>query len=756
MAKKEQAIQQPVEIDASKGVASLKELQKLVNELNKSLRITANIMKDLGGSHSVALAGALSPSRDMAGTNAAVKGFVQGTESMTALERRTAEKLSAKAAVMQQQVTNTASARQNDMSRYGTTRVLKIAEQESQVRRGRLDDYATRLSLGQTARADVQQAQAAAHSRWQERAAFTDNAPFRIKAAGAARQDVSETKHIQDNLNYEEATGFREDREKRIQGARTQGVLKRTAAAQAASAQRETFRQQAEADRKVKAADQAAARQQVTEEKAKRAEIDLKNRGGSTIDVIERRGAIQEGLIKLRASLKGSGGGGAGAGGGGAQGNAAAGSQLVGMLPGGGMLNRLGNMMPSVGRGIGAVGAWGSQSVLTTTAIGPALPNAAAGALGGTPLSGGGFVTAVGAGAGAVAGAVGLGLAAGVGGAVALGEYGQGKTEAVYGARKGRIMGMEATGRSMSALGGGKDLRASMFRAGGEGFGAMAGLDDPALLSRQAAFLKARGSSESLSPQDGTAWGWTMGNLQLDPSVAGMGSALGYSGVRGVRMAQRVHAAGADPNQLGSLFAHEQRAAGYGVLGSGVAEKNAAFAKTLAGSGFGGGQYGGIAAVQKLQGVGSGMADSIRGSMSQIGEALVLAKSVKSAGNLLGGLEGVDTMSAQEKFQAMQGSASVPALFGQRWSVAQASGRADRRLGEVEKGGFSGKVGEGEAAHQSTMDTMARQSETLNTLIALQRTLDKMNGVLADNIAFNKKYMETKTSAAAGLTGWFQ
>jgi hypothetical protein len=245
-----------------------------------------------------------------------------------------------------------------------------------------------------------------------------------------------------------------------------------------------------------------------------------------------------------------------------------------------------------------------------------------------------------------------------------------------------------------------------------------------------------------------------MSTLQLDPSVAGMGSALGYSGVRGVRMAQRVHAAGADPNQLGSLFAHEQRAAGYGVLGSGVAEKNAAFAKSLAGSGFGGGQYGGIAAVQKLQGVGGGMADSIRGSMAQIGEALVLAKSVKKSGDLLGGVEGVDTMSAQEKLDAMRGSASKVALFGQRFSVAQASGRADRRLGDVESGGYSGKVGEQDAAHQSGMDQMAMQSETLKTLTTLQQTMEKMNGVLADNIAFNQKYMETKTSAAAGLSGW--
>ena len=364
-------------------------------------------------------------------------------------------------------------------------------------------------------------------------------------------------------------------------------------------------------------------------------------------------------------------------------------------------------------------------------------------------------MTAVGAGAGAVAGAVGLGLAAGVGGAVALGEYGIGKTRDAYGARRGRLIGMEGVARAGSAMGGGQNLGSAFESIGGMGGMSEYGMDSAQALSARGAFLAARGSSETF--RGSRSMNAVMGRYQVDPGIAGSGASLGYSGDQMLSMSERLHNAGAVAGaSMQELFAHEQRAAGYGILGSGVADKNTSFVNTLSRQGFGGGQFGAISAVQKLQGVGGGMADSIRGSMSQIGEALVLAKSVKNAGNLLGGIEGVDTMSAQEKFQAMQGSASVPALFGQRWSVAQASGRAGRATPDVDSPNFSGPRGEADAAHQSAMDQKAQVSKALLTLEKLDRTMEILNTTMVENIEFNKKYMGAKTYAAASLNNGFQ
>jgi len=682
MAKKEQAIQQPIELDASKSVATLKDLQKLVNDLNKSLRVTANIMKDVGGSHSVALAGALSPSRDMAGTNAAVKGFVQGTEAMTALERRKAEGLTARAAFAQQQAASTVAARNDDMARFGTTRFSAIMQQKAQARAQQYADSKKSVELRQGERASVQQAQENTQARWQERAAFTQGAPMRVRDLGRARQDVAETRHIQETLNYDEATGFREDREKRLQSARTQGVMNRAAVTESQRLKRESDKDAAETRRKAKVSDQQAARLQATEEKAKRVDLDLKNRGGSTIDVIERRGAIQEGLIKLRASLKGTGTGRRGGlpGVAGVEGDGPSATQMLGMLPGGGMATRFSSMMsPGSENLFQRMNDWGSSSISKYHMRGPPPPGSAPGTLGPLVTGGRSLGGMVGAGAGVLAGGAALAGGALIGGV----HMAAGKMQGTYGAALGSMMGMEQTFRRTAQAGGGAHVMDSLRAAGGSALRSQFGMTDEAIAGASVSFLDARGMSTASADQGHflRTGEHLMGG---DHTVGGRASALGYSAGRydaSVRAGRQSGLAGAALRAgVGAQLSAEERAAGYGIHGSGIVENNMQFSQQLSRGGFGGRAFGGIAAVNKLQGAGAAPMDSIRGSVRTIADTLVMIEAFKKGGSLPGALDAEAGMNAEDRFNAIRkgGSVSAIALQGLGFSAAQAAGRGDR------------------------------------------------------------------------------
>ena len=607
-----------------------------------------------------------------------------------------------------------------------------------------------------------------------------------IAAQGKAHQANQDVRNIKQGLADIDTTAERVSRSTQVEEVRTGGHKVRTDNTTAAIKERLEATAKAnkeKADKKAadkvvadakKAADAAASQQAAAARKAQFAalsvstfsakeglkqgtsDVNLRNKlaaqGGSALDLVNARARAKIDAQNNAAALRATGGSGGGGGGGGGL----SGSQALSMMPGGGALNRLGQMFPSVGRGIGAFGQWGSHNWGTATRIGPALPGAAQGALGGVGPGGGGFVANAGVG-GTLAGTAGVlagGLAMGAAGAMYIGEKGIGMTRDAFGSRRDRLIGMAATARAGSAMGGSQNLAGALKNMGGASGMADYGIDAQQGLSMQNEYLAARGNTETWK---GSKDWREMSRYGLSMGVAGTGAGLGYTDTKILGMASTMHGAGAVPNAgMQSLFAHEQQAAGVGLLNSGVAKYNTDYARQLSESGYGGGQYGGVAAVQKLQGLGGGMAGSIRGQLGQAADTLAFVKGVKQAGSLVGGAEWTATASARKKMGALDdaGSFAPFAKWGANFSWQQATGRASRAAPNASDPNFGDRRQEDEVHFQGQMDEKAIASKALVALEKMDRNIALMTSNVAENTEFFKKYMALKGGAAGTIAGW--
>lgn len=738
MAKKEQAIQQPVEIDASKGIASLKELQGLVNELNKSLRITANVMKDLGGSHSVALASALSPSRDMKGTNAAVKGFVSGTEALTDLQRAQNQgmNISAKAALAQTQ--STAAARQalneDTLARYGTLNQSAVAKAKAE-----------NISTVAKARADA------------------------IHKTGAAKLHEQGLRDTAKGLKDIEYTAELVDREEKRQAKQTEGfkirvnfqteaqrLRRKEKAEEKEEAERKKAAERAEKEAKARVdrGDRAAA---ALAQKAKFADIGVKAaadkevaKQGTEAAKLANKLALQGGttkeLIELRARLRSSRAARSSSGGAVGESEGVSGRQLLGMLPGGSTVGRLAQMFPAVNRAVGEFSHWGTGSLRTGAppvgGIGPIMQRSALGIAG--------------AGVGVLAGGAAL-----AGGAVVAGvHYSTGKMQDAYGGALGQMMGMEQSFRRTAQAGGGAGVMDSLRAAGGARLRSSFGMSNEAIAAASGSFLDARGMSTASSDQSQfLATGERF--LGGDHGIGGSASALGYSGDAFDRMARSGRQSGLGGSALragvSAQLGAEARASMYGMHGSGIAESNMAYAQQLSMGGFGGGAYGGIAAVNKLQGAGSAMMDGIRGNLRQIADTMVVVEAFKKGGSFEGGIDAEAKMSAEDRMRAIQkaGPAAAFGLQGLGFSAAQARGMGDRfmpQLGDVQ--GYNVARSRAASVTDNTVLEAGVSGGMLESIQKLELATKELSVATTQSIAAIQGMTDVLVKAKNNVPGW--
>jgi len=646
MSKKEPAVKLPIELDGSeKVVKTLEDVQKLVNDLNKSLRITANVLKDLGGSHSVALASALSPSRDMKGTNAAVKGFVQGTDALTDLQRaqNRGMNISAKAALAQTQSTAAARKALNEdiLARYGTLNQSAVAKAKAE-----------NIRTVAKARADA------------------------IHKTGAAKlheQGLRDTAKGLKDIDYTEELV---DREEKRQAKHTEGFKNRVnfqteaqrlrrkeKAEEKEEAERKKAAERAEKEAKAKVdrGDRAAA---ALAQKAKFADIGVKAtankeaaKQGTEAAKLANKLALQGGttkeLIELRASLRSS------------------------RASGGGAARKRG-FTALDGRKVSADGAY-YEDVGMPNFLG-ALPGGSAAMSAGRMAGGGSIFRGNSGDRVAVAAATAYG-------ARQVLSYGLGKPQQAMGDALGSQIALQEAFQPTAQMGGMHHVQASLKQAGGAHLRSAFGMSNEEIAGSASSFLASRGQSGTSTDlakflSSGKRFG-------MDPALGGIASSQGYSGGdydEMLRNAQRGGLAGsamhsAVQGQLGA----EDRARRYGIQDSPIALRNSQYSLDLARQGMGSKQYGGTHAAGMLQTAGQGPADAIRSSFRSIADSLVLVDAVKKGGSLQAGLDVEAGMDARARHQAiLQGQGAAPiGMQGLGFSSVQAQGRGRRFLSSV-------------------------------------------------------------------------
>lgn len=302
------------------------------------------------------------------------------------------------------------------------------------------------------------------------------------------------------------------------------------------------------------------------------------------------------------------------------------------LIPGMGMAQRVGQYFPSVGKAMGGV-----SSLLGTTHT----MAMQAGAMGGGGMIGGVLAGGAFMGAGIVGG---LGMAAGVG------ELALHKGRQWTSASAGRQQNMEQILRGVYAGGGVANSRS--FLAQGE-------LDE----------LAARGYSPT------TAASAYAGFLSGKGRRPGGVDADAFGGTREALLT------GIDANEVGRVSNMGGYSHGYGLMGAGLsgdslraaygqmrgtmegayslgqtynASNYTSMARRFAGhSAFGGGEFGGVLATQRLAGLGNNIAEEMVSPMKRIADMMVFAKAAQEGGDPWDIQDRIKSMSVDDKEAAI-------------------------------------------------------------------------------------------------------
>ena len=729
----------------------LKKIETQVDRISKKI-------SNMGGQYSQALANVLDPSRSPASTKAAGTVFNQATEGMTRLMEAQTTQMKTKGEEAKRAVENTAERHRltsaRNMKMYGTENVEAITKIQQAKAAAALDTYTKRTSA-MGARADASTAQT---------------------LAGYDARELRNLK-VQDTLNQWNASDMEEvgEKKKRIAQGFVNISSQRLGIRQAGALVNIQNEQTAQMGANRRTAERGGTILDVIQANRNLVADRLIDRGGTRMEarqqaeeyskaVHERRKEAKKMREEERAARMEER----------QQGRtdrqySQLGSQMMGMMPGAGMLQGLGRYASMLSPGAASfmqglpsrMGALGGR-VINGTAMRGVAANLPAGVAGGVPLGAaggflqpGGMSLAPGVGLGTVLGGVAGGLGMAAVGTVYLGEKGIAKAQQAVGSRISGLIGQEMTARSAAAAGGAQNLNAALIETGDL---SRYGLDNAKSLQMYSSFLNARGSSARMAPGETKGFLETAAKYNMDPAIGGIASALGYSAAGNESIAKSLQGgAGLGGAALSgaaqSMLAQEQRAAGYGMMGTGVAVKNAQFAAQLSQSGYGGGQFGGASVVQKTQGMGGGMADSIRGSLKQMADVQVFAEAVKRSGSLLGGIEMTDQMSAREKMQIAQANdAGRMGLFGQGLSQEQAAGTIRRSVTQAQEPGFSGRLSERAAQTENAMNTQAYNGEVIDSLQRLNATLEGMNMTIVNDVAFIAAYMRKKDTFVGSVT----
>jgi hypothetical protein len=646
----------------------LKKIEAQVDRISKKI-------SNMGGQYSQALANVLDPSRSPAATKAAGTVFTQATEGMTRLMEAQTTQMKVKGAEAKAAVQNTADRNRltsaRNLSMYGTENVEAITKIQQAKAAAALDTYTKRTTaIGDRANASTAQTLAGYDARELRKVKVQDildewNAP-NMEVVGKKKKKIAQgfvdianqrlgirQAGAAVNIQNEQTAQMGADRRYAERGGTIRDVI----------ADRSGYLAAQRADRGATKAEyskqQADERREKHEQMREARKWRQEDRAQQRQDRAERRQQYNQD---------------------------AAASQLLGAMPGGGMLSRMGQMATMLSPTFaGAIGNVSSSLVnrlslpLTMSRMqGPANPGAAAGTHG-AAAPGGGYLNALGPmGIAANIGMVGLGGAAlGAAAVTQLDKWAIGSAKGTFGPAMSSIMSMEKSLQTVGNAGGPGSVSEFLAQPYVGTLGRM-GMSRPETAAAAASFLSARGRS---TPQgDMGTFLRSSRRFGTDFGMGGTFNALGYSGREFDQMQRGLFGAGIGmgpmmQQQMMMLGAADQRAAGLGLGRTGIAGANVAYTQQLAGQGYGGGQYGAVNMVNKLQGIGNNPADAIRASMGQMADTLVFAESVKRSGNLFGGIEGVSKMTAQQKHDILRGSsAGQIGMFGKDISYDAARG----------------------------------------------------------------------------------
>lgn len=421
-----------------------------------------------------------------------------------------------------------------------------------------------------------------------------------------------------------------------------------------------------------------------------------------------------------------------------------AGMAALGVLPGAGLLRQVirqvGKMSPTFAGGAGQMaktfGSWGSLPVRNPF-------TAARAGWGATPgLAPSGWQAA-----GDIFAAGGMGV---VGGALVGAGLTYKMAQMAHGAYSNssqRVANMEQTLRLGAGMGGGVSVKDSFSQMGAKNLASKYGLSPEASAEMYMSFLRSRGgvsSAEGAGDYLDVAAGYGMNAARAGRYAAGGKSAATYAA-----MAGELRKAGVSGDALDEadaaisdrLHANKRLGLDYSVT------RDAGFASHMAASGFGGWQYGGALAMQKMQGLGTGIGDNIRASIGQMADVLSFAEAAKGGGDLMQVVERNRQMSAAENYQALSRgtNADVWAKWGKGFSRQQARGEAAELPGGVgpDAAGFTVPVSSNEAKQAVATVGAASTSQMI-------RSLQNMD----NNIEWFKTRFLTQFSGAVNATGW--